>query len=168
MKLNSKRFLGFQEYQSILLLDVTLTTSLSQFVYTACNWFKAVVGKDGCVGKVVGREAIILGISTTYGCGNQVWTSSCILRIEKLITFNITYLWTDLIQIPSCTGICFTYLTRNFFLGEESVSFWNQMGAEKRNQTISLEARLTQSVSVANAGEIFKRCEIWVTCQADQ
>ena len=92
MKLNSKRFLGFQEYQKILLLDVTLTISLSQFVYTACIWFKAVVGKDGCVGKVVGRETIILGISTTYGCGNQVWTSSCILRIEKLITFNITYL----------------------------------------------------------------------------
>ena len=54
MKLNSKRFLGFQEYQSILLLDVTLTISLSQFVYTACDWLKAVGGKDGCVGKVVG------------------------------------------------------------------------------------------------------------------
>ena len=47
MKLNSKRFLGFQEYQSILLFDVTPTISLSQFVYTACDWLKAVGGKDG-------------------------------------------------------------------------------------------------------------------------
>ena len=168
MKLNSKRFWGFQEYQSILLLDVTYTND--RLCLNSCTLH--VTGSKQWVARMAvwGRslEAIILGISTTYGCGNQVWTSSYILRIEKLITFNITYLWTDLIQIPSCTGVCFRYLTRNFFLGEESVSFWNQMGAEKRNQTISLGVRLTQSVSVANAGEIFKRCEIWVTCQADQ
>ena len=29
-----------------------------------------------------------------YGSGNHVSTSSCILRIEKLITFNMTCMWT--------------------------------------------------------------------------
>ena len=29
-----------------------------------------------------------------YASGNHVSTSSCMLRIEKLITFNITYVWT--------------------------------------------------------------------------
>ena len=29
-----------------------------------------------------------------YGPGNRVSTSSCILRIEKLITFNMTCIWT--------------------------------------------------------------------------
>ena len=28
--------------------------SLSQFVYSACDWLKLGVGKDGCVGKLVG------------------------------------------------------------------------------------------------------------------
>ena len=29
-----------------------------------------------------------------YASGNHVWTSSCMLRIEKLITFNMTCTWT--------------------------------------------------------------------------
>ena len=40
--------------------------SLSQFVYTACDWLKAVGGKDGCVGKIVGGQQP-MGVATRSG-----------------------------------------------------------------------------------------------------
>ena len=43
-----------------------------------------------------------------YASGNHVWTSSCMLWIELLITFNITCMCTFPIQIHSCMSICFS------------------------------------------------------------
>ena len=43
-----------------------------------------------------------------------VSTSSCMLRIEKLITFNMTCMWTfHTLQIHSCMGICFSCMYTN-------------------------------------------------------
>ena len=39
-------------------------------------------------------QIVSLGIYKNYASSNHVSTSSCMLRIEKLITFNITCIWT--------------------------------------------------------------------------
>ena len=59
-------------------MNFALTISLSQFVYTACDWLKALGGKDGCVEKIVGGH---------YSAGNfnnlWVWQPG----LDKLMHF---------------------------------------------------------------------------------
>ena len=47
-----------------------------------------------------------------YSSGNHVSTRSCMLRIEKLINFNMTCRG-HFIQIHSCMGICFSCMYTN-------------------------------------------------------
>ena len=64
---------------------------------------QGLLGKDGCVGKLVW--------SHYSGNFKNLWLwqpvldkLNCILELKNWLPFNKTYLWTDLIQILSCTG----------------------------------------------------------------